>query len=147
MGTFGAEFGARLRAERERLGLTQDEFARIGGVQKLAQHNYEKGERIPSVEYLSAVEAHGVNAGYLLGGGKGAAFSAIVDVALLQGIITGLENSLSRLGFALPSNKKARIIAMLYRIFSADGVITDSVIDEFVHIAIDEVIEVRPRLR
>ena len=35
----------RLKEERERMGLSQEKFGAIGGVKKLAQINYEKGER------------------------------------------------------------------------------------------------------
>jgi len=44
--------GRRLRDERERLGLTQDQFGGIGGVQKRAQVRYESGGRMPDADYL-----------------------------------------------------------------------------------------------
>lgn len=45
-------FGTRLKAERKRLGLTQEEFAHACQVQKGAQLNYELGKRFPDTEYL-----------------------------------------------------------------------------------------------
>ncbi|MCL7660626.1 XRE family transcriptional regulator, partial [Klebsiella pneumoniae] len=39
--------GSRLREERERLGLSQQALGEIGGVKKLTQLNYEKGDRAP----------------------------------------------------------------------------------------------------
>lgn len=142
-------FGARLKGEREKLGLTQEEFARLGGVQKLAQHRYEKGLTQPSVSYLYAIEPYGVDIGYLLDGRRGGAApqGSDIDIELMQGIIIELEDCLSKLGVLLSSNKKARIIAMLYRSFCVDGVVLKTTIEEFVNLAIDEAILVRPRLR
>ncbi|WP_200882989.1 helix-turn-helix domain-containing protein [Cellvibrio mixtus] len=61
-------FGERLRSERERLGLTQDEFSEKGGVKKRAQINYEKGERNPDSTYLAAIAAAGVDIVYVITG-------------------------------------------------------------------------------
>lgn len=58
----------RLREERERLGLNQVEFGSIGGVKKLAQINYEKGERHPDSAYLAAIAAAGADVLYILTG-------------------------------------------------------------------------------
>ncbi|PWB31413.1 transcriptional regulator [Pseudomonas sp. SDI] len=60
--------GARIRAERERLGLTQRAFGDIGGVEPNAQGKYESGERTPKADYLAAVAARGVDALYVLSG-------------------------------------------------------------------------------
>lgn len=66
------DFEGRLKSERSRLGLNQAEFATIGGVQKHAQFQYEKGMRRPNSDYLSAIAAAGVDVCYLLTGEKGA---------------------------------------------------------------------------
>jgi transcriptional regulator with XRE-family HTH domain len=58
----------RLKQERQRLGLSQEEFARLGGVQKRAQIHYEKGERKPDTDYLAAVAAAGVDVRYVITG-------------------------------------------------------------------------------
>lgn len=58
----------RLREERVRLGLNQVEFGALGGVKKLAQINYEKGERVPDGSYLAAVAAAGADVLYILTG-------------------------------------------------------------------------------
>jgi len=59
---------ARLKEERERLGLSQAEFGAIGGVKKLAQFNYEKGERHPDSTYLAAIAKAGADVLYILTG-------------------------------------------------------------------------------
>ena len=61
-------FPMRLREERERLGLNQEALAEAGGVKKLAQHKYEKGENSPTVAYLQAIASAGVDVVYALTG-------------------------------------------------------------------------------
>jgi transcriptional regulator with XRE-family HTH domain len=58
--------GARLREERKRLGLTQQEFAALGGIASNAQAHYEAGERQPKAGYLIGVAAAGVDILYVL---------------------------------------------------------------------------------
>ncbi|WP_304351038.1 helix-turn-helix domain-containing protein [Comamonas testosteroni] len=60
--------GARLREERERLGLNQEGFGQLGGVRKQAQLLYEKDERRPDSDYLAAVAAAGVDVLFVLTG-------------------------------------------------------------------------------
>jgi len=60
--------GARLREERERLGLSQRAFGEIGGVEPNAQGKYESGDRTPKADYLAAVAARGVDVLYVLTG-------------------------------------------------------------------------------
>lgn len=62
--------GARLRQERERLGLSQRAFGETGGVEANAQGKYESGERTPKGDYLAAVAELGVDVLYVLLGRK-----------------------------------------------------------------------------
>jgi transcriptional regulator with XRE-family HTH domain len=65
---FQMSTGDRLREERERTGLNQVAFAALGGVKKLAQINYEKGERSPDADYLAGLAAAGVDVLYVITG-------------------------------------------------------------------------------
>lgn len=58
----------RLREERSRLGLNQDVMAGAAGLKRSAQIRYEKGERSPDADYLSAVASLGVDVCYVLTG-------------------------------------------------------------------------------
>ncbi|WP_426114821.1 helix-turn-helix domain-containing protein [Pseudomonas sp. DSP3-2-2] len=60
--------GARLKEERKSLGLSQQQFAAIGGVEANAQGKYESGERTPRSDYLAALGIKGVDILYLLSG-------------------------------------------------------------------------------
>lgn len=44
----------RLRQERERLGLSQQELADLLGISRVSQNNYENGTREPGLDYLTA---------------------------------------------------------------------------------------------
>lgn len=61
------DFGDRLRKVRLKTGLSQTDFAEKAGVTKKTQSLYERGERSPSAEYLSAI-ADLVDVSYLLTG-------------------------------------------------------------------------------
>ncbi|HCL4186267.1 TPA: helix-turn-helix domain-containing protein [Pseudomonas aeruginosa] len=67
-GTFVPFFGERLRAERERLGFSQQEFADICGVTMRTQRNYEKGDRQPDASYLAALTKAGGDVLFVLTG-------------------------------------------------------------------------------
>lgn len=78
--------GAQLLEERERLGLSQAEFAGLAGLTERAQRMYEKDERQPDSKYLVALAAHGVDVLYVLTGerassegGLSAEEAALVD--------------------------------------------------------------------
>ncbi len=60
--------GARLRKERERLGLSQRTFGEIGGVEANAQGKYESGNRVPKADYLVAIAKEGVDVLFVLTG-------------------------------------------------------------------------------
>ncbi len=61
-------FCLRLRELREAKRLNQEAFAALVGVAKTTQHNYEAAKRRPSVDYLEALAAAGVDVVYLLTG-------------------------------------------------------------------------------
>lgn len=58
----------RLREERLRLKMSQEAFGAAGGVGKLTQLKYEKGERRPDARYLERIAAVGANVNYILTG-------------------------------------------------------------------------------
>ena len=66
--SFSSAFGVRLRAERVKLQLTQQEFGAVGGVAANAQGKYESGDRHPKTDYLVAIERLGVDLLYVLTG-------------------------------------------------------------------------------
>lgn len=65
---FMTRLGTRLRDERLRIGLSQDEFAAVGGIARRSQTAYESDERAPDADYLLAVRKIGVDVHYVLTG-------------------------------------------------------------------------------
>ncbi len=64
-----SSFQERVRLERERLGLSQTDFGRLGGVSKMAQWQYEHGKHWPTLEYIENLQASGdVDIVYLVTG-------------------------------------------------------------------------------
>lgn len=68
--TVVARFPERLKTERERLGLSQEEFGRLGGVSKTSQWLYEAGKNWPTVEYLESLRDKGVDVRFLVTGNR-----------------------------------------------------------------------------
>ena len=62
------KIGERLRAERERLGFSQDSFAKNIGITRVTQNYYENGVRDPLLSYLSAFGRQGGDLTYVLFG-------------------------------------------------------------------------------
>ncbi|WP_244220769.1 helix-turn-helix domain-containing protein [Pseudomonas kribbensis] len=60
--------GERLREERDRLGINQNDFADIGGVKRNSQGNYENDRQRPDTAYLLAISRIGVDVMYVLFG-------------------------------------------------------------------------------
>lgn len=110
-------FFDRLREERERLGLSQADFGAIGGVKKLAQINYEKGDRHPDSAYLSAIAAAGSDVLYILTGQRGQMApqaAALNDRTRLKSAIEAVEEGLSETKRRLPPAKKAELVLAAY---------------------------------
>lgn len=76
--------GERLREERTRLGFNQVAFGAIGGVQKLAQLKYEKGDRIPDAAYLEAIAKVNADIQYIVTGVRSSATLSADESDLLE---------------------------------------------------------------
>lgn len=59
-------FGERLREERKRLKMNQTQLAEAGGIQRLAQLQYEAEATAPTTRYLSSIGSAGVDLAYLI---------------------------------------------------------------------------------
>lgn len=73
--------GERIREERTRLGLTQDQL----GVAPKTQRFYESGERSPDAGYLERFAAMGADPLYLITGRRADLFLSADESALLMG--------------------------------------------------------------
>jgi len=112
-------FGARLKFERERLGYTQDEFGAGGGVTRLTQSKYEKGDSSPDMNYLIAIEEMGADFTYLLTGERSSEKSAEEvwndQANLASAVVEELEKAINAKEAVISPEKKARLVAAIYR--------------------------------
>ena len=60
--------GARLKAERVRLGYSQAALGKVGGVETNAQGRYENGVRFPRADYLAQIAAAGIDVLFVITG-------------------------------------------------------------------------------
>ena len=60
--------GDRIKAERARMKLSQEEFSSMAGVAKSTQVAYEAGRRVPDLRYLQALMGGGADVVYLATG-------------------------------------------------------------------------------
>lgn len=79
-------FSSRLKEERIKLSLSQAELGELCGVKKLAQFNYEKGERFPDANYLMQAIKVGVDVNYLLTGNRSTSALSADEVFMLDKI-------------------------------------------------------------
>lgn len=112
--------GQRLRDERSRLGLNQGEMAAIGGVQRTAQSNYERDDRMPDAGYLSLVAAAGVDVLYVI---TGEAHSSTGDDLQTYGDAwEALDRALQSHNRNMPPEKKRLAAEALFQAIKAgDG--------------------------
>jgi len=80
------QFGARLRAERERLGYTQKDFAELAGIKRVSQYLYEHEDISPNLRYLTAIAELGVDVYFLFFDKKHGAESIDLHPDLLSDI-------------------------------------------------------------
>jgi transcriptional regulator with XRE-family HTH domain len=77
--------GARLREERERLAMSQTQFAGLGEASKRAQINYEQGDSTPDASYLLAISKVGADVQYIVTGVRSAQSLQRDELDLLEG--------------------------------------------------------------
>lgn len=75
-------FSLRLRQERKRLKLSQEEFGRLGGVSKTAQYLYESEKNWPTLEYLESLRLNDVDVGFIATGKR--TYQGNIDWELLK---------------------------------------------------------------
>jgi transcriptional regulator with XRE-family HTH domain len=66
--TYMTTVGFRLKQERQRLGMSQDDFSAVCGMKRRAQMSYEHDERSPDAEYLRSLAEIGVDIQFVVTG-------------------------------------------------------------------------------
>lgn len=97
--------GERLKKERLRLKISQENLGKIGGVSKRSQINYEQGISLPDASYLALVSEVGVDILFVVTGA-----SKIPDRKTLETAIFAVESGLDSIEKTMPPDKKADLI-------------------------------------
>ena len=124
-------FGARLIAERERIGLAQGDMKAIANVSRRTQFNYEQSVRLPDVSYLAALATHGFDIGYLITG-KRSLHAGVVDEDLLRKVFVAVETALSSASHSIDVEKKSRLVALVYQTSAENGQVDALVVQKAV---------------
>ena len=125
--------GERLREERVRLGLNQDDFAVIGGVQRRAQGNYERGERAPDADYLARIAERGADVLYIVTGARALSERNLeADLDRYGKAWETLEMALEAAGRELSPAKKRKAADALFRASKAEIAIDQNKLTELV---------------
>jgi len=114
--------GDRLRAERERLGLSQQELADLCGVTMRSQRNYEKGERQPDAAYLAAMAAARIDMLYVVTGQRSASVTDRSNVSPTRHLTEVANPVTNELGpTEIDEALMRRIVTMLAKTAKAAG--------------------------
>ncbi|EPJ88061.1 helix-turn-helix domain-containing protein [Pseudomonas sp. CFII64] len=103
--------GIRLKSERKRLDLSQQELGAIGGIEANAQGLYERGKRFPNAGYLGAVAQAGVDVLFVITGAR--------KVLALDAMSAGDTKLLKELD-GLPEDVQEDIKRLISTLFLAD---------------------------
>lgn len=123
--------GRRLREERERLGFTQPDFARLAGASKGTQIQWEKDGTSPSALALNAFADAGADVLYILtgrradGSGDGASAAesriAVLEAKVAAGEYLTADQAAELAGIATASGMADRTRAYADRVLRALG--------------------------
>ena len=121
-------FGRRLRAERERLSLSQAELGAVGGVQKLSQHLYETEERSPNAKYLTKLQEAGVDVAFVLFGKRASEAEPLtaLDQELVDKVYENVERfGVDKFGAPLSTRERSKLFTFLYTVAASTTRIRD----------------------
>jgi transcriptional regulator with XRE-family HTH domain len=108
-------FGERIKNERQRLKLSQAEFAELGGVSRQSQANYESEHRVPDLNYLSSL-CDKVDVMYILTGSRGIAENVKgIGAPVFQAILAAIESWAKEGRRQLTDEFRAELVALFFQ--------------------------------
>lgn len=118
----------RLRAERERLGFSQEALSTAMGHSRKTQTMYEAGKRAPDWDYLDSFSSLGADVLYILTGERRSSLPMPDANQLparlrerLISAISAVEAGLDAVDRTAAPNVKAELVMAAYDILSRDG--------------------------
>lgn len=106
--------GARLRAERDRLGLSQKRLGKACGVSLMTQHRLETDQAAATTVYLQAAQEIGVDLSMVLGGTPTPELQP-EDWRLIRACLADVGGYCARHWAECPDDYKWTLVERLYR--------------------------------
>jgi len=134
------DFNSRLRAS---IPGSVNAFAKKCGMGESLIRKYLDGPTLPGVENAAKMAAEAeISLEWLITGvgekqpsGGAVATSGPIDEALLQDVITAIEELLFERGVELTPAKKARAIALAFELFQEDGAVDRETVIQLIQLA------------
>jgi transcriptional regulator with XRE-family HTH domain len=102
--------GKRLREERERLKLSQDELAAVAGTNRMTPSRYEQGSQVPTLPFLEVIGNAGVDVDYVLMGKRVEVVLSKADAAQLGLAISMVSDVLLQHQLEVSEEVKGRLV-------------------------------------
>lgn len=112
-------FNLRLKGERQRLGLTQEELAGAAGIDRRTQYKYEKGTNEPVLSYLKGVESAGMDVCFLLYGQRACDLKNGVDWPLVWLAVEDISLFAANHATQYPAAHMRDMTERLYEVYKA----------------------------
>lgn len=137
--------GERLKAERERLGLNQTDFAALAGASKHAQINWEKGVASPNAAALAAWADAGIDVLYVVAGQSSkpvvdpnaALTTHLIDAERLGRIVDLLESFASTAGKRWPAKRLAVVAAEVYNVLADEPALDEPKVERILKLVVN----------
>lgn len=107
--------GVRLREERERLKLNQEEIAAVAGTNRMTPSRYEKGLYLPTLPFLDSISGVGVDVDYVLLGKPVDVALSFNDAAQLGVAVSIVSDLLEKHRLEVSDEVKGSLIIKLLR--------------------------------
>lgn len=125
--------GQRLKEERERLGMSQQAFAEIGGASKRSQVEWEKGAQVPNAEFLALIAERGADVAFIVTGTRAISAADLeADLERYGKAWETLELALEAAGRELSPAKKRRAAEALFNASKAELAIDQAQFTELI---------------
>lgn len=129
-------FGTRIREERKRLGLTQQQFADGLELSRSSVALYETDRTVPDLAFALRAKENGIDAWYIMTGERGREAAAhLFDWVLLADIVSRIRSLAAIEQLALTTEKEMAIARLLYKHCSTRGLVDQDIVDDAVRMA------------
>lgn len=109
-----AQVGERLKKERERLGLSQEQCCELADITRPSQSRYETGASVPRLDYLARLGESGFDLCFVIFGIRSESFVEITEPRLFNEAIDFVDELSARHAFKPPPKFRIKSIVNVY---------------------------------